>query len=167
MHKQIANKVLANLDSSANELERLASLKGIRPEVAAELTALAKGLDEYSDRLQVAAFGQQSLDSWKAKLSKVIQRDSDEKFMDTYDNPQKVIQSDADEKFLHKTDPSFNSKGIDNFDTDSSSAVTDRDEYAIRDLNDMAGGTKKQPTWTKGPAGKSTKQGSTSKTWSR
>ena len=90
--------------------------------------------------------------------------------MNTFDNPNKVIQSDKDEPYMHSIGPSFNAKGIGTYDVDRTSTVSERDEYAVRDLNEYAGGTKKQPSWAKGPAGKSTKQGSTvprqaSKTW--
>jgi hypothetical protein len=49
---------------------------------------------------------------------------------------------------------------MDTFDADISSSVHDRDEYQVRDLNEFASGTKKQPSWEKGPAGKSTAIGS-------
>lgn len=124
-------------------------------------SSLVRDIDAFADKIQVSAFGSDKFAAFKTKVSKVIQRDSDEKFMDTFDNPNKPIQTDSDEPFMKSVGPSFNSKAIDTFDEDNSSAVADRDEYAVRDLNEYAGGTKKQPSWSKGPAGKSTKQGST------
>jgi hypothetical protein len=163
MHKQIANKILNHLDSAANHIEKLAKTGKIDPKVASEIT---RDIDTFSDRIEKVAFGE---GSFNARRAKVIQRDPDEKFMDTYDAPSKVIQSDADEGFMHKTEPSFNSKSIDTFDADRTTQVTDRNEYNVRDVSDMSDGTKKQPSWTKGPAGNSTKQGSTrsasGKTW--
>jgi hypothetical protein len=155
MDKKSANQVLQTLDDTAGRLEKLKVAGKINPKVA---DGLIKQIDTFADRVQVAAFGKESFQRFQAK---VIQKDSDEKFMDTFDNPNKVIQSDSDEPYMHKAPPSFNSKGIDTYDQDGSAAVSERKEYDIRDLNEYAGGTKKQPTWPGGSAGKSTKQGST------
>jgi len=170
IQKQIANKVLANLDETANRIDGLAKAGKIDPRLAAALT---RDIDSFADKFQVAAFGPDSLGRHAAKVAKVLQKDSDEKYMDTFDNPNKVIQSDADEKFMHKTEQSFNAKAIDNYDQDRTTTVTDRDEHQVRDLSEWADKTAKQPSWTKGPAGKSTKQGSapaprtaSGKTWS-
>jgi len=87
-----------------------------------------------------------------------------------------VIQSDSDEPYMHKAPPSFNSKGIDTYDQDHTTTVSDRKEYDVRDLSEMSTQSK-QPSWPGGSAGKSTKQGAvaprprpapkaaTSKTW--
>lgn len=161
MDKQTANQILSSLDRSANTIDELSNAGKIDPKVAAEISA---NIDRAADKIEIAAFGEKNL---AVRQAKVLQRDPDEKFMDTYDNPNKVLQSDADEKFMHKTEPSFNSKAMDTFDADRSSTVSDRDEYQVRDLSEHADPTKKQPSWAKGPAGKSTKQGSTGKTWAR
>ncbi len=162
IQKNLANKILTTLDQSAARLEKLSSEKKIDSRLASKLQEIVASIDQFSDRFQVAAFGEDALRRHQAK---VLKRDSDEGYMDTFENPNKVIQSDADEGFMHKTNPSFNSKAIDTFDQDMSSAVSDRDEYAVRDLNENADGTKKQPSWARGPAGKSTRQGSTKKAW--
>ena len=168
--KQVANKVLKNLDETANKIDQLAKAGQMDPRLAAALT---RDIDSFADKFQVEAFGPESLQRHSAKVAKVLQKDSDEKFMDTFENPNKVLQSDSDEPYMHKTEPSFNAKGIDNFDQDMTTMVTERDEYAVRDLSEHAESTKKQPSWSKGPAGKSTKQGAVAprtasgKTWSR
>lgn len=165
MDKKSANQVLQTLDDTAQRLENLKVAGKINPQVADDLI---RQIDTFADRFQIAAFGKESFKRFQAK---VIQRDSDEKFMDTFDNPNKVIQSDADEPYMHKVPPSFNSKGIDTYDQDNSYAVSDRREYDVRDLNEYAGGTQKQPSWSGGSAGKSTRQGSavpraaSKKTW--
>lgn len=161
IQKQVANKVLANLDETANKIDMLVKAGKIDPRLA---STLVKEIDSFADRFQVAAFGPESLKRHAAKVAKVLQKDSDEKYMDTFDNPNKVIQSDADEGFMHKTEKSFNSDAIDNYDQDRTTAVTDRKEHQIRDLSEWAESTKKQPSWSKGPAGKSTKQGADSRT---
>jgi len=156
IEKQIANKTLARLDGIATRVEKLKADGKISPKVAADLL---HSIDSFADKMQIAAYGEEAFRAFQAKVAKVIQKDPDEGYMDTFDNPNKVVQSDPDEPYMHKTDQSFNAKGIDNYDQDRTVTVTDRDEYQVRDLNEYAGGTKKQPSWSKGPAGKSTKQG--------
>ena len=165
IQKQIANRVLANLDETANKIDSLAKSGKIDPRLAASLT---RDIDAFSDKFHVAAFGSDSLKRHALKVAKVIQKDSDEGYMDTFNNPNKVIQSDADETFMHRTEKSFNADAIDNYDQDRTTTVTDRKEYAVRDLSGYSNPTKKQPSWSNGPAGKSTHQGSrsaSSKTW--
>jgi hypothetical protein len=157
IQKQVANRVLANLDETANRIDALAKAGKLDPRLA---KALSTDIDTFADKFQVAAFGPESLKRHATKVAKVIQKDSDEKYMDTFENPNKVIQSDADEPYMHKTDQSFNAGAIDNYDQDRTVTVSDRDEFAVRDLSEWSEKTKKQPSWSKGPAGKSTKQGS-------
>ncbi len=154
MDKKTVNQVLSTLDDTATRLENLKVAGKIDPKAA---DVLIKQIDTYADRFQVAHFGPESFKRFQAK---VIKKDSDEKFMDTFDNPNKVIQSDSDEPYMHKAPPSFNSKGIDTYDQDNTSAVSERKEYDIRDVSELSNGTKKQPSWPGGSAGKSTKQGS-------
>ena len=155
--KKVANKVLASLDEAAGKLETLAKAGKVDARLAASLIG---EIDGFADKFEAAAFGPKNLENRKAKLAKVLQKDKDEPYMDTFENPNKVMQSDSDEEYMHKTGPSFNSKGIDNFDQDRTTTVTDRDEHQVRDLSEHSDATKKQPSWSKGPAGKSTKQGS-------
>ena len=152
--KDVANKVLSTLDQVAGRIEGLAKAGKVDPRVASQLVL---EVDTYADRFQAAAFGPEALRKFKAK---VLQSDKDEPYMKTFDNPNKVIESDADEKFMHKTETSFNMKGIDTYDQDRSSTVTERKEYDVRDVSDLSDGTKKQPSWSGGSAGKSTRQGS-------
>lgn len=151
--KQIANKVLSNLDLAADKIEALAKDGKLDPRVA---SSLIHDIDSFADKFEVAAYGKENL---RGRMAKVLKRDPDEKYMDTFDNPNKVIQSDADESFMHKTPASFNSDAIDNFDADRSSTVSERDEHVVRDLSQWADKTTKQPSWARGPAGKSTRQG--------
>lgn len=154
MKKDLANKILTNLEHSATEIEKLASEKHLDAKIA---TDLVSKIDDFADKFEIAFFGEES---FKRRQAKVIQRDKDEPYMDTFDNPNKVIQSDKDEPYMHGAPAGFNAKPIGTFDVDQTSTVTDRDEYNVRDLNQYAGGTKKQPSWNKGSAGKSTKTGS-------
>jgi hypothetical protein len=162
MEKRLANRILTNLEHTATELEKLAKAGHIDARLASDLV---EKIDNFSDQFEVATFGP---DSFRARQARVIQSDKDEPYMSTFDNPNKVIQSDKDESYMHTAPAGFNAKAIGTFDVDSSSTVTDRDEYNIRDLNPYAGGTKAQPSWKGGPAGKSTRQGSydkPEKTW--
>lgn len=159
--KNVANKVLSNLDYAANRLEGLVRSGKADPRVA----SLVREIDSFADRFQVAAFGMSNLRSHQAK---VLKHDKDEPYMSTFENPNKVLKDDPvdPEEFMHKTPASFNSGPIDNFDADRSSTVSDRKEYNVRDLNPMADGTVRQPSWAHGSAGKSTRQGSTAgKQW--
>lgn len=154
--KKIANKVLSSLDEAANKLDELAKAGKMDPRLAASLT---KEIDSFADKFEVATYGAKNLEARRAKLAKVIQKDKDEPYMDTFENTVKPLKTDPDEEFMHKTGPSFNAKGQDTFDADRSSTVSERDEYAVRDLSEWTESTKKQPSWARGPAGKSTKQG--------
>lgn len=153
MDKHLANRILTNLEHTANEIEKLANSGHIDTRLASDLVSK---IDGFSDKFEIATFG---LESFRARQAKVLQRDKDEPYMDTFNNPNKVISGDKDEPYMHSVGPSFNSKGIGTFDVDRSSAVADRDEYQVRDLNAYAEGTKKQPSWAHGSAGKSTKIG--------
>ena len=163
MNKQLANKILSNLDETANLIDKLAKNGKLDSKVAAELNG---NIDSFSDKFQSAAFGKQSLAAWRAKVGRVDQMDSDEPYMKTFENPQKPIQTDADEPYMHHTEKSFNCDSIPTYDSDDTSGVTDRKEYAVRDLSEHADPTKQQPSWTGGPAGKSTRQGA-EKSWAR
>lgn len=163
IEKKVANQVLSTLDKTAQKIEILAKRGRINPKIA---SGLIREIDAYADRFQVAAYGEASLRAFKAK---VLKQDSDEKYMATFDNPNKILQSDADKEYMHKTGPSFSSKGIDNYDQDRTTTVSERKEYDIRDVSELSNGTKKQPSWSGGSAGKSTKTGATklvrAKTW--
>jgi len=155
IEKTAANKILTSLDDAAGRLAELAKSGKIDPRLA---SSLVRDIDGFADKFEVAAFG---ADSLKRRIAKVIKRDPDEKYMETFENVNKPLKTDADEEFMHKVGPSFNAKGIGTYDVDRSSTVSERDEYAVRDLSEWSDPTKKQPSWSKGPAGKSTKQGST------
>ena len=157
MDKQAASKILSRLDSTANEVEKLRDDGHLNPREANELL---HNIDGFADRLQIAAFGE---DAFRAFQAKVIERDSDEPWMDTFENPQKPIQTDPDENYMHTAPGGYNSKDIPTFDSDDTIQVTERDEFEVRDLSEWADKTKPQPSWAKGSAGKSTKQGS--KNW--
>jgi hypothetical protein len=158
--KKIAAQVLDTLDSTGNEVERLMKAGFLDPKVAGELI---HHIDSSADRIQVAAFGPNGLEAYKAKMAKVakvIKQDSDEPYMKTFENVNAPEKVEADEPYMHKTEPSFNSKSIPTFDQDASATVSERNEYDVRDLSEWTDKTTKQPSWPGGSSGKSTKQGS-------
>lgn len=158
MDKKVARKIISTLENLAGELEALGQAGKLDVKFA---TKLATDIDSFSDKLEIAAYGEKSFNERRAK---VIQMESDEPYMKTFDNPQKPLQVEADEPYMHETGPSFNGKSVKTFDSDDSSGVSERDEYNVRDLSEWSEKTKKQPSWSRGPAGNSTKQGS-SKSW--
>lgn len=145
MDKRVANEVLGKLDKIAGTIEELASNRKISPRVASDIV---HKLDSYADQLHVAAFGEKSLRQHQAK---VLQRDKDESWMDTFDKPFGVHKKDADEPFM------------DSYDVDQSVNVTERDEHVVRDASPLSNGTKKQPSWSRGPAGASKRSYGTSR----
>lgn len=158
MDKKIANQILSNLDSAANKIEDLAKRGFISAESAQKVVLQ---LDQYADQFQVAAFGKDNLRGHQAK---VLQKESDEPYMATFDNVNAPIQTDSDEPYMHKVEKSFNSDAIDTYDADRSNTVTDRKEHDVRDVSEHSNGTKPQPSWTGGKGGKSTRQGA-AKNW--
>ncbi len=145
MHdKKKAAQILSSLEQTANAVDELAKSGKVDPRIAAKLT---KNIDSFCDSLHVAAFGEEH---FKAHQAKVLKRDSDESWMDTFDNPQKPIKVESDEPYMHKAPGGYNSKDIPTYDDDISSSVSNRDEFEVRDLSEWSDKTKKQPSWPGG-----------------
>jgi hypothetical protein len=144
--KQIANKVLTNLDVAATKIERLAKSGKIEPRLASQLI---RDVDSFADRFETAAFGKDSL---QRRQAKVLQHDADEKYMATFNNPNKPIQVEADEGYMHKVDASARWDGIGTYDVDMTATVSERQEYAVVDQSPMSNGGKTvaQPSWKGG-----------------
>lgn len=145
--KSTANKVLTNLDRTAGTLQALAKSGKVDARLA---TQLVHELDAFADKFQIAAYGEEKFRSFQAK---VLKKDPDEKFMDTFDGPSKVIEKDADEPYM------------DDFNTDRSTTVTERDEYQVKgdpDSLKYSDPTKKQPSWKGAPK---SHKASSGKTW--
>ena len=110
-----ADHFLARLDRMASTVQAKHEQWGM-PLVAAK--ELVNAIDKLADEFEKTAYGEQSLTIRQASIvlgtertAEVIQRDSDEKYMDTFANPQKPIQTEADEPYMSA------------YDTDDSSAV--------------------------------------------
>ena len=107
-----ADHFLARLDRMASTVQEKHEQWGMPLATAKEFV---NGLDKLADEFEKAAYGEQSLTIRQAsivlgteKTAEVIQRDSDEKYMDTFSNPQKPIQTEADEPYMaaYKSDDS-------------------------------------------------------------
>jgi len=107
-----ADHFLARLDRMASTVQEKHEQWGMPLATAKEFV---NGLDKLADEFEKAAYGEQSLTIRQAsiilgteKTAEVIQRDSDEKYMDTFANPQKPIQTEADEPYMaaYKSDDS-------------------------------------------------------------
>jgi len=96
--KQAANDVLERLERTATYIETNAAKWGIPTKVA---QALVLDLDKASDTVEVLAFGEDSLAKRQvAVVAKVIQKESDEPYMGTFDNPMKPILTNSDEPYM-------------------------------------------------------------------
>ncbi len=142
--KATANQSLATLDKTAKLIQENFKAWGIPFKIAKEIV---NNLDKTADAVEALAFGEQSLQARQAeiavtssdfakdattqglisrsdfaKAAKVIQRDSDEKYMDTFKNPSKPIETDGDEPYMSA------------YGDDQSSSVNDGEDETGRDL---------------------------------
>lgn len=152
--KEIANKVLSNLDTAATRIEKLVKSGKLDSRLASNLV---RDIDAFADRFEVAAYGK---DSFKRRQAKVLQHDADEKYMATFNEPNKRRQGDSDETWMDKNTAGVRwDSMVDNFDQDRTNAVAGRREYAPVGLNEYAdppkpsasatGGLKKHKASTK------------------
>ena len=95
-----ANALLGRLDRVAALIEENSERWGISFKVA---KGLVNTLDEVSDAFEKSAFGSGSLEKRQVEVlknAKVLQQDTDEGYMGTYNSPMAPIQTDADEKYM-------------------------------------------------------------------
>lgn len=150
--KDLANKVLSNLDSAAARIEKLAASKKIDGKLAAKLIG---DIDAFADKFEVNAYG---AESFKRRQAKVIKMDADEPYMRAFDNTVNPIITEKDEPYMHNAGHGARwAEDILTFDADRSSVVADRPVYSVRDQSPLSNGgkTKLNPS-EKGPLRKST-----------
>ncbi len=106
---QEAEQTLFTLDRLAKIIQVNAQRWGI-PDKAAQQMVL--DLDTVADKVEMASFGPEKMAARQAKLvaanvaaetakkAQVIQRESDEGYMNTFANPQKPIQTESDEPYM-------------------------------------------------------------------
>lgn len=92
--KEDANQILGRLDRIAHSIQSQHEAWGMPFEAAKELV---NDLDKTADEIEVAAFGTESLHKRQAE---VIQREADEPYMQTFENPQSPHQVEADEPYM-------------------------------------------------------------------
>lgn len=98
--KSDANKILGRLDKIAGHIQENYAKWGMDFETA---KGIVNDLDRTADEIEKAAFGEDSLASRQVELlkaAKVIQQDSDEGYMGTYNAPTAPHQTDSDEPYM-------------------------------------------------------------------
>lgn len=98
--KEDANRILSRLDKMAGAIQANYEQWGMPFEVA---KGLVQGLDRTADEIESATFGPQSLANRQIsvlKEAKVIQQDSDEGYMATFNAPMAPHQADSDEPYM-------------------------------------------------------------------
>jgi hypothetical protein len=143
--KNVANKVLSNLDVAASRIEQLAKSGKMDARLA---SSLVRELDSFADRFEVSAFGK---DSFKRRQATLLKGDADERqYMDTFDNTVKPLKVSADEPYMHESGASARWDSIPTFDADRSSVVMNRPEYAVVGQSEFSNGgrSEKQPSMT-------------------
>ena len=91
---QDADRILGRLDRIAHVIQANHESWGMPFEAA---KTLVNEIDKTADDLEISAFGKES---FQKRQAEVIQRDADEKYMDTFKNPMAPIQTEGDEPFM-------------------------------------------------------------------
>jgi hypothetical protein len=97
---QDADRILNRLDKLASTVQQKYAEWGMPFEAAKEIV---NNLDKVADDIEVSTFGQDSMLRRQVevlKTAKVIQREPDEKYMDTFQNPMQPRQVEADEPYM-------------------------------------------------------------------
>lgn len=103
--KEDADRILARLDRLAHTIQTNHESMGLSFDDA---KGIVNDLDKTADEIESASFGSDSLERRQVevvtastrKRAEVIQRDSDEKYMDTFKNPMQPHQIEADEPYM-------------------------------------------------------------------
>ena len=89
-----ANDILSRIDRVAKLIQDKSATWGVP---FPEAKAIVNDLDKVADTIEVASFGEES---FVRRQAEVIQRDSDESYMDTFNAPMAPKQTDADEPYM-------------------------------------------------------------------
>lgn len=97
-----ANKMLERLDKIASDVQNNFKAWGMPFEAA---KAIVNAVDATADEIEKLAYGEESFQTRQAELvmpktAKVVQQDSDEKYMKTFANPMAPVQTEGDEKYM-------------------------------------------------------------------
>jgi hypothetical protein len=91
---QDADRILGRLDRVAQTIQTQHKSWGMPFETAKQLV---NALDKTADEVELAAFG---ATSFLRRQAEVIQKDSDEPYMDNYRNPMEPVQIESDEPYM-------------------------------------------------------------------
>lgn len=95
-----ANTILSRMDRIAAEVQANHATWGMSFDDAKRLV---NTLDKVADEMESSFFGKESMERRQVELlksAKVLQKDSDESYMDTFNKPTAPIQTDADEPYM-------------------------------------------------------------------
>lgn len=93
-----ASDILTTLDNVAEIVKAKFASWGMDQDEAKQVV---NGLDEVADNFERSTFGEESFQHRQQEvLAAVLQRDPDEPYMDTFQNPHQPIQTDADEPYM-------------------------------------------------------------------
>jgi hypothetical protein len=106
--KEDASRILGRLDKLAENIQTNYQSWGMPFDQA---KALVNDIDKTADEIEQGTFGPASLQNRQieivtgqpvvpAKTAQVIQRETDEKYMDTFKNPQQPRQIESDEPYM-------------------------------------------------------------------
>lgn len=98
--KTAADNILGRLDKAAADIEANFASWGMPFEMA---KGLVNHIDRIADTFEKGVYGEESLMTRQIevlKTAKVIQQDSDEGYMGTFNAPTAPIQTDADEPYM-------------------------------------------------------------------
>ena len=116
--KEDANRNLLRLDRIASTIIAQHQAWGMPKEVAKQIV---NALDATADEIEVASFGQESFTERQTEVCKqasrphtaeVLQRESDESYMQTFTNPMAPIQTEADEPYMKAYGPPDQSSSV-------------------------------------------------------
>jgi hypothetical protein len=97
---KVASELLGRLDKIAHEIQANYAAWGMSLN---EARPLVQNFDKLADQLEAHFFGERSLQARQIevlKVAKVIQQDSDEPYMKTFNAPMAPHQTDADEPYM-------------------------------------------------------------------
>ena len=94
MEKTVADRLLGRLDRIASEVQEKHESWGMSFEAA---KSMVNEIDKIADELELATYGQ---DSMITRQAQVLQRESDEPYMETFQNPMQPRQVEADEPYM-------------------------------------------------------------------
>ena len=93
-----ASDILGRLDKLAEDIQKHHASWGMTME---EAKGVVNHLDGVADNFEKLAFGEDSLGKRQREvLAAVLQRDTDEPYMDNFQSPTQPVQTDADEPYM-------------------------------------------------------------------